>query len=110
VAVAPTPLNEITVTEYEVRYRLPNGRNTPGVDVPYPLRGALTMTVPAANVSTGVFELVRHVAKLEPPLATIGVTPVVLTTIADVTFFGRDQAGNHVSTTGSVQVNFANFN
>ncbi len=34
---------------------------------------------------------------------------VVLTVIADVTFYGRDQAGNAVSATGSVQINFANF-
>ena len=29
--------------------------------------------------------------------------------IAEVTFHGRDQAGNGLSVTGSVQINFANF-
>jgi hypothetical protein len=109
VVLAPTPLNDITITEYEVRYRLPNGRNAPGVDVPHPVRGALTLTVPVGSLATGVFELVRHVAKLEPPLATLNTNLIVLTTIADVTFFGRDQAGNRVSAMGSVQVNFAQF-
>ena len=90
-----------------MRYRLLNGRNTPGVDVPHPVRGALTLTVPTGGLGTGVFELVRHIAKVEPPLGAIGT--VVLTTIADVTFYGRDQAGNRVSTSGSVQINFANF-
>ena len=110
---APTALNLITVTDYEVKYRLANGRNTPGVDVPFPVRGAMTaMLQPpgSANASaTVVFELVRHVAKVEAPLASLGVNPVVVTMIADVTFYGHDQAGNSVSATGSVQINFGNF-
>lgn len=106
----PTPLNEITITSYRVEYRRSDGRNAPGVDVPFPFTGALTLTVPTSgNSAGGVFELVRHVAKLEAPLAPLGGSVVVLTVIADVTFFGRDQAGNAVSATGSVQVNFANF-
>lgn len=108
--VTPTALNEVTITSYRVEYRRTDGRNTPGVDVPFPFTGALTLTVPATTTSAGgVFELVRHVAKLEAPLAPLGRSVVVLTAIADVTFFGRDQAGNAVSATGSIQVNFANF-
>lgn len=105
----PTPLNDITVTEFEVRYRLPNGRSTPGVDVPHPVRGGLTITLSGAGTSTGEFELVRRVAKQEPPLGALRNSSIVLSTIADVTFFGRDQAGNNVSATGSVQVSFADF-
>lgn len=105
----PTPINEVTITSYRVEYRRTDGRNTPGVDVPFPFTGALTMTVPASGTNAGVFELVRHIAKVEPPLAPLGRNLVVLTVIADVTFFGRDQAGNAVSATGSVQINFANF-
>ena len=107
--VTPTPLNDVTVTEYEVRYRLLDGRNTPGVDVPHPIRGGLTFTVQGARTGTGIFDLVRIVAKNEQPLAALQVSAVVLTVIADVTFYGRDQAGNAVSATGSVQINFANF-
>jgi hypothetical protein len=107
---APTPINDITITEYEVQYRLPNGSKRPGVDVPYPVRGAVTVSLQGTSTTSAIFELVRHVAKLEPPLASLGVNPVVLTVIADVTFFGHDQAGNSVSATGSVQINFANFN
>lgn len=106
---APTPLNEITITSYRVEYRRTDGRNTPGVEVPFPFTSALTMTIPTGGTATGAFELVRHIAKVESPLATLGSNPVVLTVIADVTFFGRDQAGNAVSTTGSIQINFANF-
>jgi len=106
----PTPLNEITITSYRVEYRRTDGRNAPGVDVPFPFTGALTMTVPTNGTVSGAFELVRHVAKVEAPLAPLGRSPVVLTVIADVTFFGRDKGGNAASATGSVQINFANFN
>lgn len=105
----PTPLNDITVTEFEVRYRLPNGRTTPGVDVPHPVRGGLTITILGTGTATGEFELVRRVAKQEPPLGALRNSSVVLSMIADVTFFGRDQAGNRVSATGSVQVTCADF-
>ena len=33
----------------------------------------------------------------------------VISTIAEVTFYGRDQAGNEVSVTGSISVNFSDF-
>jgi hypothetical protein len=105
----PTPINEVTMTSYRVEYRRTDGRNTPGVDVPFAFTGAITMTVPTTATAAGVFELVRHIAKVEPPLAVLGRNPVVLTVIADVTFFGRDQAGNAVSASGSIQINFANF-
>lgn len=109
--VAPTTsvVNDVTLTRYRVSYRRSGTSNTPGVDVPHPFDGALTLTIPIGGTGTAVFELVRHVAKLEPPLAVLATSPVVVTTIADVTFFGRDQAGNEVSVTGSVQINFANF-
>jgi hypothetical protein len=118
----PTPINEVTITGYRVEYRRTDGRNTAGVDVPLSFTGAVTMTVGATTTVTSAFELVRHAAKLEPPLRQLAdcvivtTTPqlipqgcVILSTIADVTFFGRDQAGNAVSTTGSIQINFANF-
>ena len=34
---------------------------------------------------------------------------VVISTIADVTFFGRDQTGREVSVVGSISVNFADW-
>lgn len=105
----PTPINEVTITGYRIEYRRTDGRNTPGVDVPFPFTGAVTITVGATTAVSGAFELVRHIAKVEQPLAPLGRNLVVLTVIADVTFFGRDQAGNSVSATGSIQINFANF-
>lgn len=108
--VAATDVNRVTVTRYRVSYRRSDGRNEPGVDVPRAFDGATTMTVASGAEAAMVFELVRHVAKLEAPLSVLGSSPVVLTTVADVTFFGHDQAGNEVSATGAVQINFANFN
>lgn len=105
----PSPLNEVTITGYRVEYRRTDGRNTPGVDVPFPFTGGLTITVPAGSPAAGAFELVRHVAKVESPLAPLGRNLVVLSVIADVTFVGRDQAGNAVSVVGSVSIDFANF-
>ena len=108
VTVAVGPLNEVTITRYRVSYRRASTENRPGIDVPHPFDGAVTFTVGDSDVF-GVFELVRHVAKKEPPLAALVSDVVVLNMIADITFYGRDQAGNELSATGSIQVNFANF-
>src|SRR5262245_18678845 len=89
----PTELttnNEVTITRYRVIYRRADGRNIQGVDVPYGFDGAATGTVPAGGTLTLNIELVRHVAKMEPPLASLRVSPTILATIAEVTFFGRD--------------------
>jgi hypothetical protein len=99
----------VTFTRYRVAYRRADGRNTPGVDVPYPFDGAATFTVVGSQGGTGVFELVRHVAKAEAPLASLANNFTVITTIADVTFYGKDQAGNNVTVTGSIQVDFGDF-
>ena len=110
---APSSLNDVTITRYTVTYLRsggPNGRNTPGIDVPRPIDVAATFTVGVDQSVATVIELVRQVAKVEAPLAALGSGNEVLTMIAEVTFYGRDQAGNELSVSGSVQVNFANFN
>ena len=108
----PTSNNEVTITRYRVSYRRadrPNG-GTPGVDVPFAFDGAATGTVPngGSQLSIG-FQLVRHVAKRETPLIQLIVSPTVITTIADVTFYGQDRVGNAISVTGSIQIDFGNF-
>jgi hypothetical protein len=108
VAATVSPLNEVTLTRYRVSYRRSGTQNRPGVDVPQPFDGALTVTVGESDVFA-VFELVRHVAKKEAPLASLVSDVAVVNMIADITFYGRDQAGNDISATGSIQVNFANF-
>jgi hypothetical protein len=103
----PSAVNAITLERYHVKYIRADGRNTPGVDVPYPFDGALTFTV--ISESSQSFELVRHTAKLEAPLAALNRNRVIILTIAEVTFYGHDQAGRGVSTTAKISVEFGNF-
>jgi hypothetical protein len=109
VGTAPSPVNGVTINRYRVMFRRSDGRNTPGVDVPFPFDSALTFTVPPTGTVTAGFELVRHVAKEEAPLLALRASAVVISTVADVTFFGRDQAGHDLSVTGSIGVQFGNF-
>jgi hypothetical protein len=106
---APTPLNQVTFTRYTVVYRRSDGRNTAGVDVPYPMDGGLTFTVQSDKDVTAAFELVRHTAKEEAPLKALVSNGMIISTVADITFYGRDQAGNDVSVAGSISVDFGNF-
>ena len=105
----PTALNTVTITRYRVEYRRADGRNTPGVDVPYPIDSAITFTIPDEGTASASFELVRNTAKREAPLRELLGGGLVLSMIADVTFYGRDQAGNDVTATGSLGVNFGDF-
>lgn len=109
IAATPSPINDVTITRYRVRFQRADGRNTPGVDVPFPFDSAVTFTVPGTGTFQAGFELVRHVSKQEAPLAALRFSPVIIATIAEVTFFGRDQAGNEVAATGQIGVDFGNF-
>ena len=106
---APTTNNEVTITSYRVVYRRTDGHNLQGVDVPYAFDAGVTGTVPLGGTLTLAFELVRHVAKAEPPLAPLRSNGGIIYTIADITFFGTDRVGNAISATGSIEVNFGNF-
>lgn len=106
----PTANNLVTLNRYRVQFRRTDGRNTPGEDVPYAFEGAVGVTVTDA-ATEAVFSLVRAQAKLEKPLVTLrgGNGAMVISTIADVTFFGKDQTGRDVTVTGSISVNFADW-
>jgi hypothetical protein len=106
-----TTNNFITVTRYRIDYARADGRNTPGVDVPWGWDGAFTVTVRAEGTTEAAFTLVRIQAKREPPLSALrgcGGT-CAITTIATITFYGHDQTGRAVSVTGKVQVDFADW-
>jgi len=106
---SPTTNNFITVHRYHVRFIRADGRNTPGVDVPSPFDGAFTGTVGASDLSVS-FELVRHIAKEQAPLAALAKNfAVIISTIAEITFYGQDQTGHEVSVTGTMLVNFGDF-
>lgn len=106
----PTANNLITLSRYRVEYRRTDGRNTPGEDVPYAVEGAMGATI-SGQATSVVFTLVRAQAKLEKPLVTLRENngALVISTIADVTFFGKDQTGRDVTVTGSMSINFADW-
>ena len=105
-ATSPTMNNAITVNRYRVRFIRADGRNVPGVDVPYGFDGAFTVTV--FEEAAAGFTLVRHQAKREAPLAALR-DGGHIATIAEVTFYGNDQTGREVSATAKIGVNFGNF-
>ncbi len=101
----PTSANWITINRYRVVYV-----RTDGGAVPLPFEGAMTFTVTGGAASAS-FVLVRLSAKLEPPLVNLrgGGGLIVISTVAEVTFFGRDQTGNETTATGRIDVNFADW-
>ena len=107
---APTDLNSVTITRYRVEFSRADGHNVQGVDVPYAFDSAVTFTVPAGGDSAGMgFELVRHVSKQEAPLLALKTSHNIISTIAKVTFYGTDQAGNVVNAVASIGIAFGNF-
>ena len=107
---SPTSANFVTVTRYRVVYQRTDGRNVPGVDVPFPMDGAVTFTV-VSGPQSAEFILVRASAKLEQPLRPLvgGGGAIIINTLAEVTFYGKDQTGAEVIATGTITVNFADW-
>ena len=107
----PTQINSITINRYRVTFRRADGRNTPGVDVPFGFDGAVTATVPVGGQRSVIFDIVRHAHKAEPPLRSLVQLggQLIISTVAEITFFGRDQYGNEVTATGMMDVTFGDF-
>ncbi len=109
-----TSNNLVTINRYRVVFRRADGRNQQGLDVPYAFDGAVSFSVSAESAEAG-FSLVRAQAKLEAPLITLVNSPAffggagLISTLADVTFYGRDTTGHDVSVTGTLSVNFADW-
>ena len=104
------PLNQVTLNRYHIEFRRADGRNTPGVDVPFAVDGALTATIGESPVSVP-FEMVRHQAKLEAPLRALANFGgrLFISSIAYVTFYGSDLAGNDIQVTGTISVSFSDY-
>jgi hypothetical protein len=107
--LAPTTNNEVTISRYHVDYVRADGRNTPGVDVPYSFDGAVTATIAPGGTVTIGFILVRNVAKQEAPLVQLGTSSNQISAIGRVTFYGQDRTGNALSATGEITITFGNF-
>lgn len=126
---ASSPNNHVYLDSYRVRFLRTDGRNTEGVDVPYSITGPIGSTrihTPSSGTEqevTATITIVRHQAKLEPPLRNMngGALQVqlppapgfsgaaVLTTIAEITVFGKTLTGSNLTATGRIQVTFADF-
>jgi hypothetical protein len=104
----PSTTNFITLTRYHVRFVRSDGRNTEGVDVPYAFDGAFTLTVGTGPASVSV-TLVRVQSKSEAPLKALVGVATSISTIAEVTFYGKDQTGRDVSVAGKISVNFSDW-
>ena len=105
---SPTQNQYITINRYRVQFARSDGRSAEGVDVPYAFEGAFTATVTGGETTAG-FNLVRHTAKGEAPLSALARNGVVISTIATVTFYGRDQTGRDATATGRIGIDFGNF-
>lgn len=124
VEVANRPKNPLTavpqvamavfIERYEVSYTRSDGRNTPGVDVPFPFSGRLTTVV---DVSTGgdtviiPMTVVRQQQLDEPPLRNLRDLggQRIFTVTAQITLHGRTTADHAVTSTGFLTISFADF-
>jgi hypothetical protein len=109
ISVAPTSNNQVTITRAHISYTRTDGLNRPGIDVPFEFDTAVTATVPTDGTIDIPFEVVRNSAKLEEPLLDLRTNRVILSMIANITFFGTDLVGNAISVSGTLQVDFGNF-
>jgi hypothetical protein len=128
-SLGTTPVEHIYLERYEVRYFRTDGRNQEGVDVPFRITGPLgnvRFHTPgpggAGEVEADILiTIVRHQAKLEPPLrnmeggfvgevgAALGPGAIQLTTVAEITIHGRTLQGDALVAVGRQQVTFSDF-
>ena len=114
----PNLVQAVIVERYEVRYYRSDGRNAEGVDVPYRISGNVTIALDVASSGTVdvPIEVVRAQAKLEPPLRNLravgtdlGGSALVLTCFAEITLHGKTLAGQAVTASGRLQIDFADW-
>ena len=135
IAVRPkNPLNSnvpqiaeaVIIEQYRVRFFRTDGRDVEGVDVPFSFSGGVTAAVDAgtgsdANVTISI-PLIRVQAKQESPLRNLrslvavggqqttgGVVVPRVTMTAEITIFGRTIAGEAVSDSGRVTIDFVDL-
>lgn len=110
VSLAPSAWNNVTINRYRISFIRADGRNTPGVDVPFPVDGAVTATL-GSTPTVVPFEMVRHQQKLEQPLRSLANFGgrLFISTIAEITFYGSDQVGNGVQAKGTISVSFSDY-
>lgn len=105
-----SPIDDVMITRYRVTYVRADGRNVPGVDVPYPFDGAANFLVPSDGSDVEwSFIVVRHQAKVESPLRELSLTGQLFSVLAQIDFFGHDSAGRSIQVTGYLNITFGDF-
>ncbi|MFQ5789621.1 MAG: hypothetical protein ACE5JI_04010 [Acidobacteriota bacterium] len=102
---------DVVMERYRVTFVRADGRNVPGVDVPFPFDGASNFVIPIFGSNAFTVVVVRAQSKLEPPLINLrGLGGMVaLTVIAEIEFFGKDISGRPISVTAFLNITFADF-
>lgn len=99
---------DVLIDQIDVEFKRTDGRNVEGVDVPYRFTQPMSMQVLINGSASIPFILIRHVAKLEPPLLALYETQnqaKILQIIAIVTIHGKDTGGHRVApVTGPVSI------
>jgi len=99
---------DVIINQYEVRYSRSDGRSLEGVDVPHTVNGGIGSSVTVGGTTSVPIEVVRRQAKLEPPLS--GITGYDIVSMnAEITIGGQTVAGDSVSASGRMQIDFANY-
>jgi hypothetical protein len=101
--------SDVQLNRYVVTFSQPNGNNIEGRDVPYSFEGSMSSLIRVGTSADVAFIIVREVAKLEPPLASLRDGMDVLQVTAKVTFYGKDMAGKSVKASGTLTIFFANY-
>jgi len=107
-----THYNDVMIDRIDVRFTRTDGRNQPLVDVPLAFSVPVTLYVSACTMVEYPFILIRHSAKLEPPLRDLRELgqEQILVLVAHITVYSHDLAGNRLEpATGWCEVHCANF-
>jgi hypothetical protein len=110
--VTNSALLGVYLDSYAVTYTRTDGQNTQGVDVPYAISGPMAgLVIPGGPVVTDAIIVVRHQAKLEPPLSLLdGLgSQQIITCIANITVSAHTLSGQTVQANGSLEIVFADF-
>jgi len=104
-------VNDVVFDRYRVTYTRADGRNVPGVDVPYAFDGVQSFLVPIDGTEVErVFIVVRHQAKLESPLRELSQSAAgLISVLAQIDFYGHDVAGRSIKTTAHLSITFGDF-
>ena len=113
ISTVPQIPSAVILERYEIKYRRSDGKGVEGQDVPFAISGNLSQAfdVKTSGADPVTIEVVRAQAKLEPPLRNLqhGGGALIVTMFADITIYGRTVSKEVVTTSGSLQIDFADW-